>query len=86
MCSRVVLPALSRPRKSSFACLFRSPKDASVSQTVKKINISPLATQVHLLFSKVPDSTLTPVDNPHVGQLCIRYRFGINVSKKVVGG
>ncbi len=32
MCSRVVLPALSRPRKSSLACLLRSPKEASTSQ------------------------------------------------------
>lgn len=33
MCSRVVLPALSRPRNSSFACLLRRPRDARTSQT-----------------------------------------------------
>jgi len=32
----VVLPALSRPRKSSLACLFASPSWASMSQTVWK--------------------------------------------------
>jgi len=32
MCSRVVLPALSRPRKRSLACLLSSPNDARTSQ------------------------------------------------------
>lgn len=32
----VVLPALSRPRKSSLACLLASPSWASMSQTVRK--------------------------------------------------
>jgi hypothetical protein len=36
MCNNVVFPALSRPRNRSFACLFRSPKDARVSQTVEQ--------------------------------------------------
>jgi hypothetical protein len=31
----VVLPALSRPRKSSLACLFASPSWASMSQTTQ---------------------------------------------------
>lgn len=31
----VVLPALSRPRKSSLACLFASPSWASMSQTIQ---------------------------------------------------
>lgn len=33
MWSSVVFPALSSPRKRSFACLFMSPRDASTSQT-----------------------------------------------------
>jgi hypothetical protein len=32
----VVLPALSRPRKSSLACLFASPSWASMSQTIQQ--------------------------------------------------
>lgn len=33
MCSSVVLPALSRPRNSSLACLFARPRFARTSQT-----------------------------------------------------
>jgi hypothetical protein len=33
MCRSVVFPALSRPRKSSFACLFARPSEASRSKT-----------------------------------------------------
>ena len=36
MCKRVVFPALSRPRNSSFACLFRRPKEARMSQTKER--------------------------------------------------
>lgn len=32
----MVLPALSRPRKSSLACLFASPSWASMSQTIQQ--------------------------------------------------
>lgn len=34
ICNSVVLPALSRPRNRSFACLFISPRAERVSQTV----------------------------------------------------
>lgn len=37
MCSSVVLPALSRPRKRSFACLFNRPRDARTSQTMRPV-------------------------------------------------
>lgn len=33
MCKRVVLPALSRPRNKSLACLFHNPKDESMENT-----------------------------------------------------
>ncbi len=40
MCSRVVLPALSRPRKRSLACLLRSPREARTSQTIAETEMS----------------------------------------------
>ena len=46
ICSNVVFPALSRPRNRSFACLFKSPSDARVSQTVGKNNVSSLSIQI----------------------------------------
>lgn len=56
----VVLPALSRPRKRSLACLFASPSWASMSQTVQRISIHPLP-PARAWFC------LTPVDDPHGG-------------------
>lgn len=44
MCSSVVLPALSRPRKRSLACLLRSPSEARTSQTVEAPKMSALVT------------------------------------------
>jgi len=38
----VVLPALSRPRKRSLACLFASPSWASISQTSLRACVSHL--------------------------------------------
>jgi len=49
MCNSVVFPALSKPRKRSFACLFKSPSDARVSQTGRGINISFQSKRVLLL-------------------------------------
>ena len=40
MCSRVVLPALSRPRKRSLACLFIKPREARTSQTAQVISLT----------------------------------------------
>jgi hypothetical protein len=37
ICNKVVLPALSRPRKSSFACLFVKPSEARTSQTTMRV-------------------------------------------------
>lgn len=36
ICRRVVFPALSRPRKSSLACLFIKPSEERTSQTVRR--------------------------------------------------
>lgn len=55
MCRRVVLPALSRPRKSSFACLCARPREVRMSQTAV----------VSLLQLIVREAGLTPVDHPH---------------------
>ena len=55
ICSRVVLPALSRPRKSSFACLCERPRETRMSQTAV----------VSLLRQAVREVGLTPVDHPH---------------------
>jgi hypothetical protein len=44
----VVLPALSRPRKSSLACLFASPSWASMSQTMWKRIYQRVFLVVHL--------------------------------------
>ncbi len=57
MCSSVVLPALSRPRNSSLACLFIKPSDARTSQTTKGVSGGLLTTL----------RRLTPVDDPHGG-------------------
>lgn len=87
ICNSVVFPALSRPRNRSLACLFKSPKDASVSQTVggdkcqRSCNSSPSA----FVFWKFPDSELTPVDNPHIGELFVRQEMDIKVGAEVVG-
>jgi hypothetical protein len=43
ICNSVVFPALSRPRNRSFACLFKSPSDARVSQTIEQMTISLLS-------------------------------------------
>jgi hypothetical protein len=40
MCRRVVLPALSRPRKRSLACLLRRPKEARTSQNQLEREVS----------------------------------------------
>lgn len=46
ICSNVVLPALSRPRKRSLACLLRSPREARTSQTTAANKESALVSQV----------------------------------------
>lgn len=43
MARTVVLPALSRPRKRSLACLFASPSWASMSQTMWREHVSDYA-------------------------------------------
>ena len=40
ICSKVVLPALSRPRKRSFACLLSSPREARRSKTRRQPHVS----------------------------------------------
>jgi hypothetical protein len=72
----VVLPALSRPRKSSLACLFASPSWASMSQTVRE-----RIDQHVFLVARLEDLCMrlagrrvwvvgghqhTPVNDPHV--------------------
>ena len=70
MCNKVVLPALSRPRKRSLACLFRSPREASTSQTVQ---VGASCQQMCFCNEGAIDIgydrgswALTPVDHPHV--------------------
>jgi len=59
ICNSVVFPALSRPRNSSFACLFRSPSDARVSQTIEQITISsPSSPRTHFPFPDLQKSYL----------------------------
>lgn len=72
ICNSVVLPALSRPRNRSFACLFISPRAERVSQTVYTIpRISKLMffpwRRRELRGGR--DAVLTPVDDPHAGQM-----------------
>jgi len=62
MCSKVVLPALSRPRKRSFACLFISPKDERTSQTGSQIVSCWDLSEKNAYRRRV----LTPVNNPHL--------------------
>ena len=65
ICNKVVFPALSRPRNRSLACLFRSPKEARVSQTIGR--------ELSVCCSKTGAQRgmagwlLTPVDDPHLG-------------------
>jgi len=40
MCKSVVFPALSKPRNSNLACLFKSPREARTSQTVGSTSAS----------------------------------------------
>ena len=54
----VVLPALSRPRKRSFACLFARPSWASTSQTIYRC-------QPSLVLCLRDRGIHTPVDDPH---------------------
>ena len=54
----VVLPALSRPRKRSLACLFASPSWASKSQTVYHVSLPFLLCQDIAVLR-------TPIDDPH---------------------
>ena len=57
----VVLPALSRPRKRSLACLFARPKLASMSQTAGVVSFI-----VHTCsLSDARCAGLTPIENPH---------------------
>lgn len=74
ICSNVVLPALSRPRKRSLACLLRSPSEARTSQTFEAPEKSALVTvdaekkkaeQAILLQGKEVRWQLTPVDDEH---------------------
>ena len=75
----VVLPALSRPRKSSLACLFASPSWASMSQTVRKRIDQRVFLVVHLEYLRyapgwpegagmrvVEGHQHTPVNDPHL--------------------
>jgi hypothetical protein len=68
MCNSVVFPALSRPRNKSFACLFRRPREARVSQTVERTDVSLLSSLAldFQLHSEFWEQLLTPVDNPHL--------------------
>ena len=74
MCRRVVLPALSRPRKSSLACLFNSPREARTSQTIELIAASAHVivdrrrtkkTGSVMFLQKAGRWQLTPVDDEH---------------------
>ena len=72
----VVLPALSRPRKSSLACLFASPSWASMSQTVRKsVNQRVFLGVLLLYLMRLAAGCIgmggggyqhTPVNNPHL--------------------
>lgn len=71
ICSSVVFPALSRPRNRSFACLFISPRAERVSQTVVRSGSAAVhngSASGGLLRDQL---LLTPVDNPHTGQVMI---------------
>ena len=73
MCSRVVLPALSRPKKRSLACLFRRPREARTSQTGGRRGRISTKTSTYLCIDMKAGirqvtgvaEILTPVDDPH---------------------
>lgn len=74
MCSSVVLPALSKPRKRSLACLLRSPREARTSQTIgATINSAPVSAgrkgeaweASHAVAVENARWQLTPVNNEH---------------------
>jgi hypothetical protein len=75
ICNSVVFPALSRPRNRSFACLFRSPSDARVSQTIEQITISSPSSLRLVSLRGSANVLLTPVDNPHLGYVITGWRF-----------
>lgn len=85
ICNSVVFPALSRPRNRSFACLFRSPSDARVSQTVGRSMSASYPRDVPTACGHFPDGLLTPVDNPHREELFERNRVGYSGVEACVG-
>ena len=74
ICSSVVLPALSKPRKRSLACLLRSPREARTSQTIgATIRSAPVSAgrkgeaweAGHAVAVEKARWQLTPVNNEH---------------------
>lgn len=80
----VVLPALSRPRKSSLACLLASPSWASISQTVQRYSHQHLSHHAPFhVFPQCASPGLRPRFNVHQSRIHILSSFSVRLVRDI---